>query len=139
MTSAPTYMPKNDWLYTRIYTGHRSADRILAEILFPLWRMYNRNDLSDRWFFIRYADPDFHLRFRIQMKTEEAGFEFFQLLRSEMEPLMKAGLVWNMEVGTYNQETERYGSHSMAAAEQIFFADSLAMAEALQCGVLELE
>lgn len=131
MTETRSYLPFDEWLYIRIYTGHRTADSILSEILYPLWDKYNKKGLSESWFFVRYSDPDFHLRFRAKMKDKLNSFKLMNELKQLIISLKDAGLVWKIDIGTYVPEVERYGAGSMFLAEQIFCADSIAVAEAL--------
>lgn len=131
MTEARSYLPFDEWLYIRIYTGHRTADSILSEILYPLCDKYNKKGLSESWFFVRYSDPDYHLRFRVKMKDKVNSFKLINELKQLIISLKDAGLVWKIDIGTYVPEVERYGAGSMSLAEQIFCADSIAVAEAL--------
>lgn len=130
MTNCRTYLPCDEWLYIRIYTGHRRADRILSEVLFSLWLKFNKQGLSDCWFFVRFSDPDFHLRFRAKFKTSDAAYMFMEDLKNTLGPQVDEALVWKIELGTYVPETERYGEESMTFAEQIFCTDSIAFSEA---------
>ncbi len=137
MTYCRTYLPCDEWLYVRIYTGHRRADWILSEVLFPLWQQLNKQGLSDCWFFIRFSDPDFHLRFRAKFKTNDAAYMFVEKLKETLSPLVDEALIWKIELGSYVPEKERYGEGSMAFSEQIFYADSTAFAEALRSGIFK--
>jgi len=128
------YPPGSEWFYLRVYTGHRTADRILTDILKPAWDNMNKQGLSDTWFFIRYADPDFHLRFRMKLKEASLSFEIMHGINRSLEPLFNEGLVWKTEMGTYNPEWERYGILSMAFVEQLFYRDSQAFIQALNKG-----
>jgi thiopeptide-type bacteriocin biosynthesis protein len=109
-----SFPPGSEWTYAKLYCGRAAADRILAEQVAPLAR------LADRWFFIRYEDPDFHLRVRFRgLSLEEVAAE-----------LPGDGRV---AFDTYEREIERYGA--VEAAEEIFHADSDAVLEIL--GLLE--
>src|SRR5207253_1369387 len=67
-SSAPavrrTFTPGSDWLYAKLYTGSATADSLLLDVVAPLARELLAADAVDSWFFIRYADPDWHLRVR---------------------------------------------------------------------------
>jgi thiopeptide-type bacteriocin biosynthesis protein len=108
------FPPGSEWTYAKLYCGRAAADRILAERVEPLAR------LADRWFFIRYEDPDFHLRVRVRgLALEEVAAE-----------LPGDGRV---AFDTYEREIERYGA--IEVAEEIFHADSDAVVDIL--GLLE--
>lgn len=137
MTYCRTYLPCDEWLYVRIYTGHRRADLVLSEVLFPLWQQLNKQGLSDCWFFIRFSDLDFHLRFRAKFKTNDAAYMFMEELNKTLSPQLEEALVWKIELGMYVPEKERYGEESMAFAEHIFCADSVAFSEAFRLGIIK--
>jgi thiopeptide-type bacteriocin biosynthesis protein len=135
MTEARSYLPCDEWLYIRIYTGHRTADKILSEILYLLWKKYNKKGLSKTWFFVRYSDPDFHLRFRAKMTGNDGNYKLLDEVKQMFRPLTDAGLVWEIDIGTYMPERERYGTESMPLVEQIFCADSIAVTKSLCSGL----
>lgn len=115
------FAPGSEWLYARVYTGEAIADVVLTETLAPLVQGLRDNGLADRWFFLRYADPHFHLRVRfrgdpgaLRDQVEEAG-----------QTLVRSGLAWRIEFGTYQREVERYGGPAaIELAEAAFHADS---------------
>jgi len=129
------YMPGSKWFYLRVYTGHRTADGILTEILNPAYEHINKKGFTDSWFFIRYANPDFHLRFRMKLKMTSQSNEILGDINRRLEPLFNAGLVWKTEMGTYNPEWQRYGALSMEFVEQLFYRDSQAIVKALKSDV----
>ena len=62
------FIPGSEWVYFKIYTGTKTADSILKNELYDFVKEMMKYDLIDRWFFIRYNDPDFHIRLRLHMK-----------------------------------------------------------------------
>lgn len=127
MTLKEKYLPFDEWIYLKIYTGYRTADRLLSGVLYPLWLAEHEKGNADTWFFIRYSDPDFHLRYRIKLKDPAKGLAFMSKIRQSLNPYTDAGLVWKTEIGTYVPEVERYGKDSMPLVEDIFCADSKAV------------
>jgi len=120
------------WLYLKIYTGKRTADHVLFEILFPECQEYVEKGIASEWFFIRYNDPEFHLRFRMKLKQGPALNDVVKHITEMFDPLMKTGLVWKLESDIYVPEYERYGWNSMRQVEQIFYADSNAYIDFLR-------
>jgi hypothetical protein len=56
--------PGSEWLYIKLFTGPATADQVLRRIASVLtWALTAGGD--DQWFFLRYGDPDWHLRLRI--------------------------------------------------------------------------
>ena len=58
-----SYPPGSEWLYLKLYAGPSTVDRILCALR-PLTESPHALEAADRWFFIRYADPHWHLRLR---------------------------------------------------------------------------
>lgn len=125
------YLPAEGWLYFRVYCGYRTADTLLSSILYPGFLNMQKKGLAQMWFFVRFADPDFHLRFRIKATQEEHCPGLISLINRQLRDFISTGQVWNLEIGSYLPESGRYGSASMSDVEQLFFADSNAVAEML--------
>lgn len=64
------FIPGNKWLYFKLYTGYKTSDMILSKKIFVIINNLKRQNLIDKWFFIRYADPEHHIRIRFLMKNE---------------------------------------------------------------------
>jgi len=54
----------SEWLYYKIYTGPKTSDLVLTDIIKPVVANLIANDTIDSWFFIRYNDPKHHIRVR---------------------------------------------------------------------------
>ncbi len=87
-----------------------------------------------QWWFLRYHDPDEHLRLRL---TVPAGSFAPTAVRigTWSQRLRLAGLIARVQWDTYFPETARFGgSAAMAAAESYFAADSAAaLAQLMAC------
>jgi thiopeptide-type bacteriocin biosynthesis protein len=124
MTIQKIYLPGSEWLYFRIYTGHHTADHIITQLLAPLAGHLIEQGQAESWFFIRYADPDHHLRFRIRLTARDRMNGIMEKLSRMVEDYVSQGLVWKVDVSTYRPEVDRYGKQSVGHAEKIFYADS---------------
>jgi len=88
--------------------------------------------LAEEWFFIRYSDPDPHLRLRFRGVPERLVGQLVPQVCSWAADLMNEGACLRFCFDTYDREVERYGGVSgIAAAEALFAADSRAVAELL--------
>jgi len=115
------FAPGSEWTYVRLYTGETVADEALIKTLAPLVRELRAARLVDRWFFLRYADPDFHVRARFHGEPDALR----NLVDWAGQALVNSGLVWKVEFGTYQREVERYGGpDAIELAETVFHADS---------------
>jgi thiopeptide-type bacteriocin biosynthesis protein len=128
------FPPGSPWLYARIYTGTATIDTLLREAVGPLVRGALADGIADRWFFIRYGDPHWHLRLRFHGDPAALMRELVPRLHAALAPAIADGLCWKLELGTYEREVERYGGPAgIELAEQLFAADSdavLAIVEA---------
>ena len=71
----------SEWLYAKLYTGTVAADHALREIVAPLVREMIEAEAADRWFFIRYADPETHLRMRFHGDPKKLHSDVLPLLQ----------------------------------------------------------
>ncbi|HEY1294653.1 MAG TPA: lantibiotic dehydratase [Chloroflexota bacterium] len=122
------FAPGSEWLYARLYCGHATADRILVEQIRPLVDEVTASGAADAWFFIRYTDPDHHLRLRFHGDPARLSAEVLPAMSARLEPLLADGRIARWQLDTYVREVERYGgSAGILLAERLFAADSEAV------------
>ncbi|HEU0132025.1 MAG TPA: lantibiotic dehydratase [Mycobacteriales bacterium] len=122
------FPPGSEWLTAKIYTGKATGDAVLREAVTPLVGSVLRDGLADGWFFIRYADPEQHLRLRFHGDARTIAGEVLPRLREAVAPLLDDGRVWRVQLDTYRREVARYGGpQGVLAAERVFRADSEAV------------
>ena len=120
-----TFPPGSEWLYAKLYTGTATADLVLQKLVRPLVRAASRRGLIDSWFFIRYGDPDWHLRLRFHGSQRKLNLELLPLLQRSIAPLMESQHIRRFQLDTYERELERYGgAQGIVLAEKLFHADS---------------
>jgi thiopeptide-type bacteriocin biosynthesis protein len=118
------FIPGSEWIYFKLYTGTKTADAILKNEMYGYTNEMLKNGIIDKWFFIRYSDPDFHIRLRLHLKEARNFTYVFNRFFEICNPLVDAGLVWNIQCDTYQREIERYGANSISMVEDMFFIDS---------------
>ena len=124
--------PGGEWLFLKLYVRPDLANDIIQGSLRSFTENAVRAELTDGWFFIRYADPDPHLRIRFHGEPERLTGPFFQQLCAWANDLVQEGICSRVAFDTYDRELERYGGTAAAgAAEKIFAADSRAFTELL--------
>ncbi|WP_371501642.1 lantibiotic dehydratase [Kitasatospora sp. NBC_00374] len=117
--------PGSDWLYGKVYCSPERQDEILTHRLPRL--LDGLDGLVRRWFFLRYRDPDAHLRLRIHGDPAVLAAQVLPGLNTWSDALVTAGLAGRLTLDTYEPELERYGgAQARAAAEAAFEADSAA-------------
>ncbi|HEU4951014.1 MAG TPA: lantibiotic dehydratase [Holophagaceae bacterium] len=126
--AARRFPPGSEWLYLKLYGGQSSGDRLLQEAVAPLVRELLASGAADGWFFIRYGDPDPHLRLRFHGDPARLHGAALPAANRRLAPFLEDGTLWRMELGTYDREVERYGgAEAIATAESWFQADSEAV------------
>jgi len=119
-----TYLPGSNCVYFKIYTGVKTADEILTRNISLIIKRLFENKQIEKWFFIRYSDPDFHLRIRFFVTDEAYIKDVIYAFFNRMKRLEKVGLIRKIQIDTYNRELERYGKKTMEEAETLFCIDS---------------
>lgn len=114
----------SEWLYFKLYTGAKSADIVLSEKLAPIIAELEANNTIEQWFFIRYNDPNNHLRIRFKCDTPEKTGLVISSLYPIFNELLESDIIWKVQTDTYQRELERYGEATMLESETIFCADS---------------
>lgn len=119
-----TFSLGSEWVYLKFYCGPKSADLILENGIAPIVQVAEMNRWIDQWFFIRYNDPENHLRVRFHLT--DTGFlrDFLRIIESWTGPFERNGLVWKIQADTYRRELERYGYAAIEPVERLFHIDS---------------
>ncbi|MFD2785094.1 lantibiotic dehydratase [Hymenobacter rubripertinctus] len=125
------YLPGSEWLYFNLYTGFKNADQLIQRVGWQLEQLYAAG-IIDKWFFIRYYDPKFHVRLRLHLVDARRYDEVFNVLHPLLERLKEQQIVWKVAVDTYQRELERYGFDKIEPVENIFFHDSRLCVRLLQ-------
>jgi class I lanthipeptide synthase len=125
--------PGSDWLFAKLYGPRALEDDLLTGPVPDLCQQAVASGTAEDWFFIRYADPDPHLRLRFRGRPDRLIDELAPQLCSWANGLISHGLCSRLCLDTYEREVERYGgAEGMGLAESIFGADSRFVVEALR-------
>jgi thiopeptide-type bacteriocin biosynthesis protein len=118
------FAPGSEWLYLKFYTGHTGADRLLRDVISPVVREAANERTISQWFFLRYADPEFHLR--VRFRGEPAALNaLIPRIHERCTQALDTGLLHRLQLDTYEREIERYGGEAgTVLAEQLFCIDS---------------
>jgi len=135
--------PGSEWLFVKLYCTNTLQEDLIA---YPL-RTFTAEVLSAglvrEWFFIRYNDPDRHIRFRLRGEPEHLVGQLLPRLCAWATALMAEGMCSRFVFDTYDREVERYGGMAgIQVAESVFSVDSSTVSELiylLQERVLQLD
>ncbi|MCG8458628.1 MAG: lantibiotic dehydratase, partial [Holophagales bacterium] len=134
VSSPRVFPPGSEWLYAKLYTGTATADGVLAGVVAPLVHELQYRGVVDRWFFLRYADPRWHLRLRLHGEPARLAAEALPLLHRAAAPALDDGRIWRLQLDTYERELDRYGhGDGIELSEGLFSADSDAVLAIVGC------
>jgi len=114
----------SQWLYYKIYTGVKTADHILVEKLALIISSLEKKKKIQKWFFIRYRDPEEHIRLRFLIDDIDNLMVIIDSFHPVFKELMDENLIWKIQTDTYQREIERYGKETMYDSEFLFWKDS---------------
>ncbi|MET3019450.1 thiopeptide-type bacteriocin biosynthesis protein [Flavobacterium hydatis] len=119
-----TFILGEEWLYYKIYCGNYSADRVLTESILPIVDELIREKIILQWFFVRYNDPNNHLRLRFKMRDVNDISKVIKLMQFHFSGLIDDDLVIDVVTATYKREMERYGETTIELVEKLYYYHS---------------
>ncbi|MDW3191890.1 MAG: lantibiotic dehydratase [Cytophagales bacterium] len=122
------FYPGDEWTFIKIYTGHNTADELLIHVIEPYFESLIKDKKIESWFFIRYQDPDHHLRLR-WAKSDGSGIYLVKDIQEQIK--INSMITKKVQVDTYVREIDRYGK-SIDLSERIFSFDSIATVKILK-------
>ncbi|MGN7765617.1 lantibiotic dehydratase [Paenibacillus sp. 22594] len=141
--SERSYLPGSKWLYFKLYGNGKRQEELIGRYVMQFMKSVVGQGLAELCYFIRYQDPEHHLRIRIQSDPERIGTKLIPLLHQWSSQLQQEGMLSRLVIDTYEPEIERYGGMSgMRAAEVLFSADSVVSANfiaAIRFGRMSME
>ncbi|QOS97408.1 lantibiotic dehydratase [Brevibacterium sp. JNUCC-42] len=125
--------PGSDWLFLKLYGGQNRQDEFIVDKIHEFADSIVQKGAADEWFFMRYVDPDPHIRLRFHGKSEKLMQEILPVLYPWIQECQTEGFIQRMVIDTYDREVERYGGPNiMADAESVFAGDSRTTAKLLE-------
>ncbi|QDP85582.1 hypothetical protein FNJ88_08405 [Chryseobacterium sp. SNU WT5] len=120
-----SFAPGSEWLYLKIYCNSNFSDTLLSTIIRPILDDLIKEDLIKSAFFIRYTDPNYHIRLRFNLKDNAKYGEVLQKIHQELDPYFQEETIWNLQIDSYQRELERYSPEYMKDTEIAFYYDSV--------------
>ncbi|MEL6637588.1 MAG: lantibiotic dehydratase [Bacteroidota bacterium] len=121
------FSPGSEWLAWHLYAGVGAVEHYLRNELRPLLEELEGEGWIDRWFFLRFPDPDFHLRLRLHRAPGRSVGGLLERCYATLE----RGHFWKIQLEPYRRELERYGPAAIAHLEQLFWVDSVTVLDLL--------
>ncbi|WP_413666973.1 lantibiotic dehydratase [Mucilaginibacter sp. Mucisp86] len=111
------FFPGSEWLFIKLYLSSNIANEVLLKLDELL--NYSGTVKIKQWFFIRYHDPDNHIRVRVNLFQEADFQDVYMAIREVLSPFLTSGQVHVVQLDTYVRELERYGQQ-IEQAEGLF-------------------
>ncbi|MFD7079067.1 lantibiotic dehydratase [Streptomyces sp. NPDC059918] len=125
--------PGSDWLYLKLYCDPHREEELIGGPLLTFAEQVTMRGLVDGWFFVRYADPERHVRLRFHGDPAALIGPLTEHACVWADGLRTDGLCTKFSFDTYEREVERYGGEAgVEAAEALFAADSPSVADMLR-------
>ena len=120
----------SEWLYMKIYSSPFFADKILSPIGEYINELIEKK-IIEKFFFIRYSDPDFHIRIRLKLFDKSA----FSTIITDMHAILDMDIqnkTVDIKLESYKRELERYTPELIDDIETLFFYNSLSILNLLK-------
>jgi thiopeptide-type bacteriocin biosynthesis protein len=122
----------SDWLYLKLYVLPSLVEDILGTDVQRLVADLLQDRAVESWFFVRYADPDPHLRLRFRGHPGVLLGAVVPALCVWARGLVDRGKATRFAFESYDREVDRYGgAASLDLIEEIFRIDSEAALQIL--------
>jgi thiopeptide-type bacteriocin biosynthesis protein len=117
--------PGSEWLFLKLYCVRTLEEDLIAGPIRRLAESVLASGLAKQWFFVRYADPDRHIRVRFLGQSDAVGRELMPFVSAWAAELMATETCTRFSFDTYDREIERYGGPAgTTMAESVFGVDS---------------
>jgi thiopeptide-type bacteriocin biosynthesis protein len=127
------YLPGSEWMYLKLYGNELRQDELIATKLIELLSSLSQQGQIDMAYFLRYSDPEVHLRLRLHGQPEVLSASVMPEVHRFSQELQQEGLLSKLVLDSYEPEIERYGGPElMKLAEQVFHADTRVVANWVQ-------
>jgi thiopeptide-type bacteriocin biosynthesis protein len=110
----------SEWIYIKLYCHEDRSDYLLHKYIYPALKRLGRLNNNLKWFYVRYYDPEHHIRLRI--KTSE--WHIFESFKKALTVPINDGFISALNTELYKKELIRYSERLMPYVEQFFCADS---------------
>lgn len=118
-------LPGSEWLFVKWYGVQDRVDEFLSGHMNDFCNTAVKQQWACACFFMRYADPEPHIRLRFTGEPQKLVSMLLPQLHGFASGCLQEGLLSRMVIDTYEPEVERYGGPGLIQlAEQWFCTDS---------------
>ena len=113
----------SEWIYYKLYTGPKTIENILMSISPKIYSLLSRKYI-DSFHFVRYADPDYHIRLRLHCPDNKNLSPILVTINEALQKYVDNFIISKIQTDVYNRELERYGFGTIKLMENYFYRDS---------------
>ena len=125
------FLPGSEVLFLKIYGGNKILEEIFLTKIFPMLERRVEVGIVRKWFFMRFNDPEHHIRLRIFFPPESNQQEVLTELNGILSIYINNDVIWKCNIDTYVRELERYKGSNILVAEEVFYFDSIYISQLL--------
>lgn len=115
----------SQWIYIKLYVSENRQKDFLLRYYQEISIVISDKFKSEVMFYIRYNDPEPHIRFRIKASSIENKCDIENYLFKKLQSLLESKIIDNYSQNIYIRELERYGGENcIDIVENIFSINS---------------
>lgn len=119
------YYPGMKWLYIKVYMSVRFVQIFIEKALPLIAQNLKKEKLISKFHFVRYSDPDSHVRVRFCLIKSDDYLNVHQIFREHLFKEIDHKAIFNLIIDTYKPEFSRYGGElGVEECELLFDSDS---------------
>ena len=127
-----TFIVGGEWIYFKIYSGPKTIENIFINDIMREVNLFIEKGIVDSYFFIRYMDPNYHLRLRLHCSNiDNYGYILHSIYKS-LNCYVQDLIITKVQLDTYSRELERYEGDEIVCFEKIFYYDSCFVTKCLK-------
>jgi thiopeptide-type bacteriocin biosynthesis protein len=117
--------PFSEWLFLKLYVDKNSEVDLISGRISEFCSVYMERGIIDNWFFIRYSDPEDHIRLRFNGSPKTLNSVLLPEICKWAKKMVDENICFRFVIDTYERETERYGGATgIHLSEKLFGIDS---------------
>lgn len=121
-----TIYPGEECLYIKLYGALNSQGEFISDHLLSFMNELEKQELIEKWFYIRYFDPEPHIRLRMFGNPQVLTESVYPVINSFIKDSIHKGYLKHYVIEPYERELERYGGEILIdKVEEVFWRDSV--------------
>lgn len=125
------YSSGSEWLYFKIYCHPSRSNELLIKEILPLSQQWELEGILKQWFFVRFSDPEYHLRIRFNINPDRIQ-KIISDFTEKCSILINYGIISNFQIAVYERELERYTPELIDKVENVFCSSTMLIIEYLK-------